>query len=351
MSTNGNSKPVSKPPPVRARLVNLLKNLALFGTVLLVCLALAEGTLRLMGYGNVEIYEADPLVYWRLKPNQDCFTKIDRKPVHINSHGTRGREFSVPKPAGTFRILSLGDSKTFGWGLSEAENYSAVMEKNLRAKFPGRNIEVINAGVNAWSYPQMNVFFRERALAWQPDMVVLADANLWTQFSEKNDPAFVRSFLKRVRLKNFLRRFALYHYVVEVKLKEFYEVHRTKFVPVDPKKDESFKAQQQSDPEAVFRDAIGGLCATAMSNNIRPVLLYMPMLDTLIGTNNPFAGVERAKGEVSRFLNVPLLDMTAELRPRAKDLYLDADPVHLNAAGNEIVGNRLSEFISPLLKP
>jgi len=32
-----------------------------------------------------------PKLYWKLKPNQDCFTKVDHKPVHVNSHGTRGR--------------------------------------------------------------------------------------------------------------------------------------------------------------------------------------------------------------------------------------------------------------------
>src|SRR5439155_10933389 len=109
----------------------------------------------------------------------------------------------------------------------------------------------------------MMVYFRDTALRYQPDIVILAEANLWTQFSEKNSPEFVRQFMSRVRLKNFLRRFALYHYVVEVKLKAFYERHRTKFIPVDPRQDTLFKEQQQGDPDSVFRVAIEELCVLA----------------------------------------------------------------------------------------
>src|SRR5262245_7287000 len=106
----------------------LAQNLALMGTVFLLCFVVLEIILRIAGYGNVEIYEPDRLLYWKLKPNQKCFTKVDHKPVHINSLGTRGPEFEVAKPPRTYRILSLGDSRTFGWGLTESETYGGRLE-------------------------------------------------------------------------------------------------------------------------------------------------------------------------------------------------------------------------------
>ena len=215
------------PPPSRSK--RLVQNLALSLGVFLLCLGGAETILRFNGYGNLELYEPDPALYWKLKPNQNCYTKIDRRPVHINSQGTRGPEFMPVKQPDTIRILSLGDSRTFGWGLAENETYSGQLQQLLQQQLgSSKRVEVINAGVNAWSYPQMLVYFRDTALRYQPDIVVLAEANLWTQFSEKNSPEFVRKFMSRVRLKNFLRHFALYHYVVEVKLKAFYERQRTK---------------------------------------------------------------------------------------------------------------------------
>lgn len=348
MSTSSSSEM----PLRRSRWKSALKNLALSAVVFLLCLALAEVILRFMGYGNVEIYQADPLVYWRLKPNQRCYTKIDRKPVRVNAQGTRGANFSPQKPSNTVRIVSLGDSRTFGWGLAEAETYSSVLEKHLQEKLgPNRRVEVINCGVNAWSFPQMSVFFRTCALRWNPDVVVLGDANLWTQFSQDNDPAFVRKFMSRVRLKNFLRRFALYHYVVEVQLQDYYQRYKSKFVPVDPTRDELFQEQQKKDPDAFFRKAIDSLCSTALSNRVQPLLVFIPTQDSLLGTNASVRAVQRAKENVSQKYHVPLLDLTADLQPRARELYLDADPVHLNAAGNEIIGRRMAEVVSPLLKP
>ena len=196
----------------------------------------------------------------------------------------------------------------------------------------------------------MNAFFRERALRWQPDMVILGEANLWTQFSEHADPTFVKQMMSRVRLKNLLRRFALYHYVVEVKLKELYERQRTKFIPVDPNQDTLFKEQQQKDPDAVFRDAIEQLCSIALSNRVQPVLVYIPTQTILLQpTSNAFTDVLRAKTAVGKKLNVPMLDLTPDLFPKVNDLYLEADPVHPNAAGNEIIGRRLAEVITSLL--
>jgi hypothetical protein len=106
----------------RPRLKTVLQNLGLATASFGLCFVLLEVGLRLAGYGNVEIYQPDPLLYWKLKPGQNCYTKVNRKPVRVNSLGTRGPEFLAEKPVGALRILSLGDSKTFGWGLSEGES-------------------------------------------------------------------------------------------------------------------------------------------------------------------------------------------------------------------------------------
>jgi len=328
-----------------------LQNAALALATFLLCFLVLEVILHLAGYGNLEVYQPDPHLYWKLKPNQWCYTKIGRKPVRVNSLGTRGPEFDPAKPAGTFRILSLGDSRTFGWGLAENETYSARLGDLLQQTVGASpRIEVINAGVNAWSFQQMQVFLRDTALAWKPDVVLIGEANLWTQFSEKSGPEFARKFMWRVRLKNLLRRSATYHYVIEVRLKSVYERYRTRFIPVDPRRDELFKEQQQSDPDAAFRAAIVELCQTARKAGARPVLLYLPTLDVLTGTN--FSSIKRLKSEVASELSVPLVSV----EPRqpagaAVELYLEGDPVHFNAAGNELVARELVKAIAPLIKP
>ena len=124
----------------------------------------------------------------------------------------------------------------------------------------------------------------------------------------------------RVRLKNLLRRFALYHFVIEGKVNDFYLRNRVKFIPVDPKQDKLFKDQQQSDPDAFFRDAIQGLCQVAKSNGVQAVICHLPTQRELV-SGNLDDNVLRVKEEVAAKLGVPLADITPDLKPRAKELY------------------------------
>ena len=317
--------------------------------VFLVCAVALELILRFNGYGNLEIYEPDSTLYWKLKPNQNCFTKIGHQPVHINSHGTRGREFEETKASNTVRVLCLGDSRTFGWGLKEEETYPELLAALLQKQNQSRKIEVINAGVNAWSYPQMLVYLRNTAIRYEPDILILGEANLWTQFSEKNSPEFVRKFMNRVRMKNILRRFATYHFIVEVKLKEFYERNRTRFIPVDPSQDTMFKQQQQSNPESLFRGTIEEICRLAQERRIKPVLLYLPSLDEAQSTNS--TTVLKVKRELGESLNLPVVDLTPAVRTNGKALYLEADPIHYNALGNSMIAQRLYESLMNAVVP
>ena len=333
---------------VTQRYKRVLQNSALMVGTFFLCFLMLEVALRIAGYGNIEIYEPDPILYWKLKANQNCYTKVDHKPVHVNSHNTRGPEFQIAKAPNTIRILSLGDSKTFGWGLTEAESYSGLIEKQLQEFVGGKKkIEVINAGVNAWSYAQMHAYLQHFGLKYQPDIVVLADANLWTQFSDENSPEFVKSFMRRVWLKNFLRRFATYHYVIEYKLKSVYERTRAKFVPMDPKQDTFFKEQQQKDPDAFFRKHIEALCSLTGSNQIKTVLVYIPSTDQLAASQP--SNVLKVKQKVCERFGVPLLDMTSDLKPEGKELFLEGDFAHLNARGNTLVAQRLYPILTKLI--
>lgn len=62
--------------------------------------------------------------------------------VKENSFGARDKEPVIPKPKGAYRIIALGDSFTWGLGVSEGERYSDVAEKILKDKEP--KFEIVN---------------------------------------------------------------------------------------------------------------------------------------------------------------------------------------------------------------
>ena len=51
--------------------------------------------------------------------------------VTINSLGLRNREIAPAKPEGVTRIMMLGDSIVFGWGVAQDKTMSVVLEQDL----------------------------------------------------------------------------------------------------------------------------------------------------------------------------------------------------------------------------
>lgn len=131
-------------------------------------------------------------------------------PVRINNLGLRDdRDYPKTKPAQCFRVLGIGDSMTFGKGVAESETYLGVLETRLKARFPGRCIEVLNAGM-----PNTNFFIQWVHLEreWhrlKPDLV------LWglfvyndTQLQSDAEP-YSQSWMEFVDRNSWLKRSAL----------------------------------------------------------------------------------------------------------------------------------------------
>lgn len=96
------------------------------------------------------------------------------KSTTISSQGWRSPEFEPKKPPGVYRILLLGGSVPYGWGVADGDEFPRVLERELNARrFAGdKRVEVINTGVPGWKLPEVGVLL-PKALAWQPDMVML----------------------------------------------------------------------------------------------------------------------------------------------------------------------------------
>lgn len=126
------------------------------------------------GYPNRIAKDAE--VFWRFRPNQvirDGFFAPGR--YSINAHGFRGPECGEEKPAGVMRVVCLGGSTTFGWGVSDGMAYPRQLEYNLNRLDPqGRQWQVINAGITNYSTHQGLALARRRLAQWKPDIVLFS---------------------------------------------------------------------------------------------------------------------------------------------------------------------------------
>ena len=93
--------------------------------------------------------------------------------VRINRLGFRGPEIADKKPEGVTRILALGDSVTFGWGVNDTDTYVRRLEGALNRREDARRYEVINAGHLMFDTTQELALLRERGLPLDPDIVLL----------------------------------------------------------------------------------------------------------------------------------------------------------------------------------
>lgn len=73
-----------------------------------------------------------------------------------------------PKLQSEYRILVLGDSVTFGFGMGESETFTSRLERALRAT-SDRSVRVINSGVGGYNTVQEYVYFQRERLSLSPD--------------------------------------------------------------------------------------------------------------------------------------------------------------------------------------
>ena len=91
--------------------------------------------------------------------------------VGINSQGFRGKDFSVAKPVGVIRIVTLGASSTFGYHDRDDETYPHYLEKLLNDACPKHKFEVINLGIPHLDSEQILSLFLNEAVPLDPDFV------------------------------------------------------------------------------------------------------------------------------------------------------------------------------------
>jgi lysophospholipase L1-like esterase len=153
----------------------ILINLSLILLSTLFALFLSEIALRVMGFKPLYVsperdrfWKYDSLLGWAHEPGQEGIfeTPQFRTVVRINEDGLRDRPHSYKRQNNIERIVVLGDSFAWGYGVEESERFSQQLEKSL-------NVEVINAGVSGYSTDQELLWYRNEGIKYDTDLVIL----------------------------------------------------------------------------------------------------------------------------------------------------------------------------------
>jgi lysophospholipase L1-like esterase len=133
-------------------------------------------------FPEVFVYDAER--FWALAPGTRLPDDAWPLPGLIaNGQGVReDREIPHGKAEDEIRILFLGDSTTFGYGLSPEETFVEQTETLLAAADPQNRIECINAGVPGYTLFQGWRTLLTGGFDFEPDLVVLSFG--WNEMAE-----------------------------------------------------------------------------------------------------------------------------------------------------------------------
>jgi len=131
--------------------------------------------LSLCGGGDAQV-QMLPNTFWHHEFNPRNAAYVNQ----INSKGTKGGEFLLPKPPGELRIICVGDSTVEGTGVKPDETFPSYLETILaqrKDRLAGyRSVNVINAGVGSHNSAFNLAYLAFRLIHFEPDIVVIKSA-------------------------------------------------------------------------------------------------------------------------------------------------------------------------------
>ena len=246
--------------------------------------------------------------------------------VSINSDGLRDRDYARERGESQ-RIIFLGDSLTFAWGVEQADSFEALLEGRLDSRRP---TEILNFGTGNYNTEQQVNLFLEKGLAYEPDQVVIF------YFINDAEPTPVQSrwaFLGHSRAITFFWsriNAALTNLSAGESFSDFYSVLYTDEAPGWRHTVRAFETIA-----AVCRE--GGI-------DLRVVLL--PELHDLV--RYPFTAEHSKVKAVLERLGVESLDLAPRFAgvedPYA--LWVALDDAHPNAAAHRLIAEYAIDFIA-----
>ena len=249
-------------------------------------------------------------------------------PVTINSMGLRNDEISLAKPDGVVRILMLGDSVTFGWGVLQNDTVAAKLQELLNATPGATSIEVINSGVGNYNTVQEITYFLSRGIELDPDIVVL---NYFINDAEPTPQRHNSSILEH----SYLAVFAM---------GRIDALMRTYFGKEDWKDYYAGLYRPDAPGWQAALKSMDDLIAYTQANGIRLLIANYPELHQL--DPYPFEKVTAAVEEVATSHGVAFVDLLPSVVPLVPEtLWVSPEDAHPNAVATDRFADALAETL------
>lgn len=292
---------------------------------------------------------------WRNAPNIDA-TPEHHGRIRTNSHGMRNHEeFPLERTPGKRRLLIVGDSYSFGHGVSNEETYAYRLAELLP------DWEVMNLAVSATGTDQNYLMYEHHGRQFKPDVVLLGfyvlDYNRNTySFRDYAKPMFVPQADGKLQLTNVpvtapealieqyhngSKKIGGWHY--SYALATFQQVL-------------SDYIKRDRNEGSLGRRTLGGIMelfvANVRANGATPVWVNFPVRDILDEEESKYRVISDFAAAEARRLGMPVLNLEPVYRdhldrhPDIETLWRPKDiGGHMNAEGNQVTAVAIRDLL------
>ncbi len=276
--------------------------------------------------------------------------------VDINEHGFRDDAYTE-KP-GNFRLLALGDSVVFGSGVRKEDRFTEHLENGRWAK--EHQLEVLNLGVNSYSFPHYLSLARLDFFGLQPDFILVGftlndiavKEEAWparrygrlkstSKSSKPNWLRYSQKVMDRTYSGRLLRELKS-HWKARFTSDDNKEAYHTKWMRSVDRRWRNDEHKRRLYDEIVAFDTL------MAKRNIPYAFLIFPEMNDLQSPGR----FNYPRDQITSFLRdrqIPFCDaypVFSEFAGDLGDLFLPHDSVHFTPRGHELVSGVVAECLS-----
>lgn len=274
-------------------------------------------------------------------------------PYHLNRWKLRDQEYETPAPAGTHRILFLGDSFTFGTGvLDRSKLFTELLEQRLNADPPDPTVqryEILNGGIpgsltSDWIKTLMGP---GREFRPQTILTVFFLRDGTSLGLRKNFFNPMRFEMLQWRQRSFLAR----HSAAWRYLQGRRQAQESSRQYVDSFHQQYFGDEDQTAEWSLARKNLAWLGEQAVVGSIGFHLIVFPVLFRL-GPEYPFRDICQAVEQFGRDQGISTYSLLPDLENEdAQSLWVSELDQHPNERGHALVADALEAYLRPHLQP
>jgi len=262
-----------------------------------------------------------------------------------NARGYRDLERAVPRPPGVHRVLSLGDSFAWGFGVEFEDAYPQRLERSLTRRHR-ETWEVVNLAMPGMNTAQERAQLVAEGFAYQPDVVLLGYV---LNDSEDAEAAEARRVVDWAEPRQ--REMKIWDHLALLRI-----IRNRLFATAENRRRQSGYLSMYADDASGWktgREALKEIGAACREHGVPLVVAIFPLFGNPLDDTYPFRGIHEKVARVAGDAGARVVDLFPAYRGLRWDVLVvnGAADEHPNEIAHRIAADHLLRELDGAILP